>query len=290
MTHPSLTDREAVLHVLKVYREAGRASFLQDQGFSEASRFYVQFDGGLYDAKAIANAANRHQHGSRSLRVLSGGLAHSNRVLQQLGFTIVDSKPATVDGELAWRLAVWRHLNTAHDVSRLQPQVLRDFGAYGGGQGIWLDSRRTGLIHSGGIAMGVLHTGVHYPDDLGEHAVLYHYPNTGRQVGRDASEIAATKAAALLRLPIFVIAKPTPSSAVRSVRLAWVEGWEDQSEQFLITYGEEAPRRVLERDDSDGDPFEPIGNRRRRRHQEVQVRPDQGLSCVFFKGMGLGVH
>ncbi|MEU2452691.1 HNH endonuclease [Streptomyces sp. NPDC012765] len=276
MTSPILSDSDSVRKALEEYRDGGRTSFLEDHGFDEASRYFLQFEGALFDAKAIANVAYRYQHGSRADRVISGGQAHSNRLLEQLGFSIVDSLPTTVDGELAWRLAIWEHLKASYDdLGKLPPQALRDFGAYGGGQGIWVDSGRTSHLHEGGITVGVLHSGAHYPDDLGERSVLYHYPNTGRQPGRDASEIAATKTAADLKLPVFVIAKPTPSSPVRAVRLAWVEGWEDRSEHFLLTYGEEAPRTVLHHDDSDEETFQLSGNRSRRRFRNVQDRPDQ---------------
>ncbi|MGW0083554.1 HNH endonuclease [Streptomyces sp. NPDC003393] len=275
MTHPKLTDREAVLFAMKQYRERGRSTFLQEHGFDEANQYYVQFEGALYDAKAIANVAYRHQHGAEARRTISGGLAHSNRLLEQLGFSVVDGRPVTVEGELAWRLAIWEHLRTTQNVQQVAPNVLRALGAYGGGQGIWVDVSRTRHIRGGGVTVGVLHTGAHYADVLGEGSALYHYPKTGRQPGRDESEIAATKSAADLKLPIFVMAKPTPSSPVRVVRLAWVEGWEDKSEQFLITYGEAAPQEVLKRDESDQEPFDLVGNRRRRRQRDVQERPDQ---------------
>ncbi|MCX5035337.1 HNH endonuclease [Streptomyces coelicoflavus] len=260
---------------MKLYKERGRSAFLHDHGFSAASQYYVQFEGALYDAKAVTNVAYRRQHGPVVDRVISGGQAHSNRLLEQLGFTVVDGRPTTVEGELAWRLALWQHLTATEDLQQVPPQALRDYDVYGGGQGIWLDASRTRRVHEGGITVAVLHTGAHYPDDLGEESVLYHYPRTNRQAGRDASEIAATKVAAQLRLPVFVIAKPAPRSAVRIVRLAWVEGWEDESEQFLISYGGEAPTQVLGRDQSDQEPFELEGNRRRIRQRNVQVRPDQ---------------
>lgn len=275
MSSPSLVDQEAVVSAINEYQEKGRASFLEEYGFREASQYYVQHDGALYDAKAIANVAYRRLGEHWTGHIISGGQAHSNRLLVRLGFRVVDSRPVTVDGERAWRLALWKHLKATNDLRRVSPQALRDFGVYGGGQGIWVDTRRTGLVRAGGVTMGVLHTGAHYPDDLGEVSALYHYPRTNRQPGRDASEIAATKAAAELELPVFIIAKPTPSSPVRVVNLGWVEGWEDQSQQFLITYGEQAPRKVLRQDESDAEPFELAGNRRRRRQRNIQDRPDQ---------------
>jgi len=56
-----------------------------------------------------------------------------------------------------------------------------------------------------GVTVSVLHTGSSYPDDLANDGVIYHYPTTSRPPGRGASEIEATKEAARLRLPIFVV-------------------------------------------------------------------------------------
>ncbi|MYX95676.1 HNH endonuclease [Streptomyces sp. SID486] len=220
--------------------------------------------------------AYRHQYGSLPEPRISGGKAHSNRILNKLGFGIVDAAPTTIEGERAWRHAVWAHLRTTNeDMNRVAPRALREFGAYGGGQGIWADVARTGAIHKGGIAVGVLHTGAHYPDDLAEDGALYRYPKTERGTGRDTAEIDAMKAAAQLRLPIFVLAKPTPRSKWRIVRFAWVEGWDDRSSTFLLSYEKEPPTLILSEDHSDSEPFGLTGNGSRRERRNVRVRPGQ---------------
>ena len=73
-----------------------------------------------------------------------------------------------------------------------------------------------------GVTVGLLHAGVHYPDELAEYGAIYHYLKTKRPGARDAAEIAATKAASTNQIPVFVITRPRPSSAIRNVRLAWV--------------------------------------------------------------------
>jgi len=92
----------------------------------------------------------------------------------------------------------------------VEPQRLRQLGIYGGAQGIWVDKRRTSRItpDGAGVAVGLLHTGSSYPDDLSTDGVLYHYPKTERPARRDAAEVDSTKAAGRLGLPVFVI---TPS-------------------------------------------------------------------------------
>lgn len=270
-----LTDASIVRRVVEEYDDGGRDAFLDGHGFERANQYYLQMGGRLYDAKAIANVAYRYEHQAPDARVISGGRDHSNRLLEHLGFTVVDGRPTTVEGERAWRLAVWSHLQLTEDLRQVPPGVLRAFGVYGGGQGIWMDKARTEAVHEGGITMGVLHTGAHYPDEISDNDVIYHYPTTGRGPGRDESEVAATKAAAALKLPIFVIAKPTPRSSVRIVRLAWVEGWEDRSRIFLITFGESRPKHLLTADNSDDQPFSLTGSRSRSSQRNVRERPGQ---------------
>lgn len=275
MTTMGLTDASIVRRVVQEYDDNGRDAFLDGHRFERANQYYLQVDGRLYDAKAIANVAYRYEHRAPDARVISGGRDHSNRLLERLGFTVVDGRPNTVEGERAWRLAVWSHLQLTEHLRQVPPGVLRAFGVYGGGQGIWMDKARTEAVHEGGITMGVLHTGAHYPDEIGDDDVIYHYPTTGRGPGRDESEIVATKAAAALKLPIFVIAKPTPRSSVRIVRLAWVEGWEERSRIFLISFGDSRPEHLLTEDHSDDQPFSLTGNRSRSSQRNVRERPGQ---------------
>lgn len=117
--------------------------------------------------------------------------------------------------------------------------MLRKLGIYGGAQGIWVDKDRTKSItdDGSGITVGLLHTGVHYDDDLTETGVLYHYPETGRQPGRDEAEVRATRACRTHGLPVFVIHK---RGDLRDVFLGWVEDWDDDLAEFLITFGDEA--------------------------------------------------
>ena len=269
-------ERDAVLKALGEYDKSGRDKFLAKHHFNRANQFYLQHEGRLYDAKAIVNVAYYHQHHVHPEPRIRGGRAESNRLLAELGFTVVDSRPTDVDGERAWRLALWSHLKATNpDLSKLAPQALREYGAYGGGQGIWVDVARTELIRTGGVAVGILHTGAHYPDDFSDEAAYYKYPQTARAGSRDLSEINAMKAAAHLRLPIFTSAKPTPSSTLRIARLAWVEGWDDRISSFLLSYDEEAPAEVLSEDRSDEEPFLLTGSERHRIQRTVTERRGQ---------------
>lgn len=278
LTLRALTDPHAVRSAAGEHDALGQAAFLAAYRFGKPDRYYVQVDDRLYPAKAIAGVAIGYQHpqqGPLPNGGFSGGVAAANATLRRLGFEVVDARPDTLDSERSWRLAVWRHIRASAHNGLTKPGELREVGAYGGAQGIWIDHERTKALHSTGIAVGILHTGAHYPDDLDESGVLYHYPSTNRGGRRDASEIDAMKAAANLRIPIFVITKPTPSSTWRKVKLGWIKGWAEESKVFLVQFGEDAPQEVEREDRSDEEPFRSTGNRSRRVNRTVRERPDQ---------------
>src|SRR5262249_4542280 len=108
-------------------------------------------------------------------------------------------------------------------------------------QGIWVDKKTTGTLARDGVTVSILHTGRHYPDDLSDDGVIYHYPTTNRSAGRDAAEVQATKNAAALSLPIFAILPGTRSASKRSIRLGWVVDFDDENRQFLILFGKDEP-------------------------------------------------
>ncbi|ANZ18643.1 HNH endonuclease signature motif containing protein [Streptomyces noursei] len=270
-----LTSAIAVERALAEYDSLGGKTFRDRYGFGPSTQYYLSHAGRLYDAKAVAGAAYGYEHpghGPLSNGQFDGGEAGANPVLRAMGFAVLNSHSETVGAERQWRLAVWENLLARRDSSGLvTADAVRTVGAYGNFRGIWTDKTRTRRIHPDGVTIGLKHTGQHYPDDLDEHGVLYHYPVT-RQPGRDLGEVNATKAAATLRLPVFVI---TEHGDRRGVKLAWVEGWEDESSLFLVKFGEAAPVQLLDHDRSEEQPFELEGNRRRRRKGNVVARPDQ---------------
>jgi putative restriction endonuclease len=270
-----LTSAAAVEKSLAEYDGVGGKAFRGRHGFGSSTQYFIFHGDRLYDAKAIAGVAYGYQHpadGPLSNRQFSGGEAATNRVLRALGFMVLDSHTDTVDAEREWRMAVWRNLLARRSGSGLvSADVVRSVGAYGNFRGIWTDKSRTERVHPAGVTMGLKHTGQHYPDDLDEDGMLYHYPVT-RQPGRDLGEVNATKAAATLRLPVFVI---TEHGDLRGVKLAWVEGWEDRSSLFLVRFGDTPPLEVINRDRSEDQPFQLEGNRRHRRNGTVVRRPDQ---------------
>ena len=85
------------------------------------------------------------------------------------------------DEERERRLGLWRELR-ALDPDNLSASSLRELGVYGGAQGIWVDKARTAAIapNGSGVTVSLLHTGRHYPDDISEDGLIYHYPRTSR--------------------------------------------------------------------------------------------------------------
>jgi putative restriction endonuclease len=160
----------------------------------------------------------------------------------------------TIEEERKRRLDLWADLEARDLNARAKPDDLHQRRIYGGAQGIWVDRDHTGHIadHDSGITVGILHTGGHYPDDLSEDGVIYHYPKTRRRGARDTTENEATKSAGRFELPIFVIL-PGPTHDTRSVRLGWVTDWDDNASQFLIFFGEQKP--VYEPPASEATPF-----------------------------------
>lgn len=150
---------------------------------------------------------------------------------------------------------MWKSLIDAGGPTGVRAQLLRELGVYGGAQGCWVDKERTKQVSPGGVTVGLLHTGVTYADDLSDDGVLYHYPTTRRQSGRDAAEVEATKEAARLKLPVFVVTKPSVSANTRDIHLGWVEGWDDDARMFLVSFGESQPPLIIESDEEEA-PFE----------------------------------
>ncbi|KJS60842.1 hypothetical protein VM95_18930 [Streptomyces rubellomurinus] len=202
----------------------------------------------------------------------SGGQGDAHTTLRALGYTVLSGRPTTIDDERNWRQAMWKHLIACSNPEGLVTSAeVRSVGAYGSQQGIWVDKARTKHLHPKGLGVGLKHTGTDYPDEINDESALYHYPITERR-GQDEAEVEATKTAAELKLPVFMISE---RGSLRSVKLAWIAGWEDRSKRFLVTFGPEAPARLLTTDRSDETPFELEGNRRRRRTGTVTTRPDQ---------------
>tara|TARA_B100001093_G_scaffold411096_1_gene400550 strand:+ start:102 stop:623 length:522 start_codon:yes stop_codon:yes gene_type:complete len=73
---------------------------------------------------------------------------------------------------LKGRLSLWDKLKKIPD-GEIDPSYIRELKIYKGATGICRDDS--------GICISVLNTGKHYPDDIFDEGILYHYPNTPKR-------------------------------------------------------------------------------------------------------------
>jgi len=161
---------------------------------------------------------------------------------------LLPSSKNLVEIELSHRLRLWRTLSAMDNTKGISAGTLRKLRVYKGAQGIWIDKERTSLITEDktGVTVSMLHTGSSYEDDLRSDHVIYHYPQTNRPATRDLTEINATKKAARLGLPVFLITYQSPNSPLRDVFLGWVTNWDDDSKAFTIVFGDEHPGESID--------------------------------------------
>ncbi len=138
-----------------------------------------------------------------------------------------------VEKELLHRLDILTRAQSLDSWPLLTPGEVRELGVYGGASGVWVDKMRTQEFAREGVAVGLLHTGRHYDDDIDETGVLYHYPTTQRQGWRDNNEIQSIKNAKLLKLPIFVIRNV---GSRKKIELAWLDDFDDQLRICVLTF------------------------------------------------------
>lgn len=144
------------------------------------------------------------------------------------------------NAELDRRKAMWANLLAKGGPYNVEPSLLRALRLFGGAQGVWVDKVLTGPISpdGNGVTVSLLHTGHYYDDDLTDEGVIYHFPKTGRPFDRDRQEIAATKNAKVLDLPVFVVTRSRQEQKRRDVHVGWVEDWDDSTGVFLVTFSD----------------------------------------------------
>lgn len=143
--------------------------------------------------------------------------------------------------ELNRRRAMYEELARSYPgLTGIPPQLLRDLRIYGGYQGIYYDKANTSTLvgGAGGVTVSILHTGRHYPDDLSDTHIIYHYPETSRS-GHDMAEVSATKNAGRLEIPIFVVAYSSQDETLRDVSVGIIQEWHDEAAIFLIALSKE---------------------------------------------------
>ncbi len=179
-----------------------------------------------------------------------------------------------LEDERARRGEQWMRLLAAGGPKRVAPSLVRELGIYGGAQGVWVDKDVTVNPQApNGVAVGLLHTGRSYADELSDEGVLYHYPATRRPESRDANEATAMRAAATLRLPVFVITHSPDARGKRDIYRGFIEGVDDRAALVLVLFDAEPPTELVE-PPTDDEPFE-MFDRSPRKQRLVKDRPRQ---------------
>lgn len=193
-------------------------------------------------------------------------------LLEAAGIRVLSLRDWSREDELLWRMSVRDELQRYDGL--VSPQWLRGRGVYNGGQGIYVDKRRTQVLASTGMAVSVLSTGRHYSDQSGHEQMIYSFPMTRRSPGRDRSEIDAVTALLGARMPLFVIENV---GQLRRVRLAWVTAADDAAQSFLLEFASRPPAPLVVEPDP-GRPFVRTTRRTRRAATTNRVHRDAGFT------------
>jgi len=140
---------------------------------------------------------------------------------------------SSIEREITRRLDVWNKLQKSPNWPLVSAQEVKNLGIYGGASGVWVNKNLTSEVAPEGVAVGLLHTGKHYDDDVDETGILYHYPTTNRPPSRDANEIQAIKNAKVFGIPIFVIRN---LGNAKKVELAWLNDFDDDLRICVLTF------------------------------------------------------
>lgn len=158
---------------------------------------------------------------------------------------------SAVDDELKYRWSIWKQIQQRpQESTRLDRSELGSLGLGDGTRPYWVDEkRRAGLsADSYGVTIAV-HIPTDFPlEHLQEDFFCYSYAPEGFPADTNQQTVEATKNAAKLSLPVFVVIASN-SIPGYDVRLGWVEDWDDNMKQFLISLGENKPHRLSETED-----------------------------------------
>ena len=191
----------------------------------------------------------------------------------------------TSSDETKWRYALLTEIGGQTVNYAIDPATLRDWGIYGGQQGIWVDKQRTAPLtdNGNGLAVSLLHKGNVYPDDFGETGVIYHYPVTSRPPSRDMGEIEAVKNCNRLNVPVFVITVSQVDASKRDVYFGYVTMWDDRAKIFIVEFGTSPAKMMYEADT----PFE-LSTHESKEKYEATKRPGQAaFRIIVFRRYGV---
>ena len=130
---------------------------------------------------------------------------------------------------------MWEQLDSRANPDDAPPHLLAELRIYRGQAGTWVDlSNTSDETAPHGVTVSVLLTGNLNGDELRRDGVTYHVPATLR-LGHSESEVAATKRAMELGLPVFVITQGITSTG-RQVRRGTIAGYDESAQSFDIRF------------------------------------------------------
>jgi len=194
-----------------------------------------------------------------------------------------------IQNEFDRRINLWKQILEKENPGKIEPKFLIERSLSGGQQGIWVDKARTGRLteDGSGITVSIMHRGSVYADDLSDEGVIYHYPETNRPKTRDESEIIATKNAGNLGLPVFVVTPSNDGPSFRTLRLGWVQYWDDASKLFYVKFGEILPSEPSKEEEDDDQDFY-LDKQKEKKKGQRSLRPGQLLfRFKVFKRYGI---
>lgn len=104
---------EAVNKAIEEFDHLKREAFLKKYGYGQARNYVLQANNRSYDSKAIAGAAHGYLPGQSPLsaKEFSGGETTVKKLLEDLGFTVVSSKPVDLPlpGDVLTNEQIGRH-------------------------------------------------------------------------------------------------------------------------------------------------------------------------------------
>lgn len=124
MAFADINSRQAILDAVAEFDRIGRAEFLEEHGYREAERYYLEVNGRLYDSKAIVGVAHKYQFPAEGALVsadFSGGASTVQRKLEDLGFRVVQRHKTSIGSPMTTALEtefdaammdIYRHART----------------------------------------------------------------------------------------------------------------------------------------------------------------------------------
>jgi hypothetical protein len=91
MSLSNMKSKDAILKAMKEFDNIGRTAFLIKYGFGKSKEYFLDFEGKLYDSKAIIGAAHGYEfpeQGPLSSNDFSGGNASVKPKLEAFGFSV----------------------------------------------------------------------------------------------------------------------------------------------------------------------------------------------------------